>query len=114
MPILTGLQVLMITLIAFISGREVSRKTATEFITAVGANVGIAFAVRESVRSAVKLIPGAGNVISAAVAGGVTYGIGQAAISYFVDKSDISKAKQAFEKGRKEYRKKDKGNEEDE
>lgn len=105
MPLLTGLQILTIILVAYISGREITKKTATEFLTAVGANVGIAFAVRESVRSAVKIVPGAGHVLSAAVAGGVTYGIGQAAISYFIDKSNMTQAKKAFEKGKKEYRK---------
>ncbi|MBS4201920.1 50S ribosome-binding GTPase [Bacillus sp. FJAT-49732] len=105
MPILTALQALMIMAIAYIAGREISRKTAAEFIGAVGANLGLAFAVREGVRSVVKLIPAAGNVISGAVAGAITFGIGQAGIVYFIDGHDIGKAKKAFQSGRKQYKK---------
>jgi len=105
MPILTALQALMIMAIAYIAGREISRKTAAEFIGAVGANLGLAFAVREGVRSAVKLIPAAGNVISSAVAGAVTFGIGKAGIVYFIDGHDIEKAKKAFQSGEKQYKK---------
>ncbi|MBS4179282.1 GTPase family protein [Lederbergia citrea] len=105
MPLLTAVQALMIMAIAYIAGREISRTTAIEFIGAMGANLGLAFAVREGVRSAVKLIPAAGSVISGAVAGGVTYGIGQAGVAYFIDGNDLSKAKKVFEDGKKQYKK---------
>ncbi|MCJ8010071.1 GTPase family protein [Lederbergia wuyishanensis] len=105
MPILTALQALMVMAIAYIAGREISRKTAAEFIGAVGANLGLAFAVREGVRSVVKLIPAAGNVISSAVAGAVTFGIGKAGIVYFIDGNDIKKAKKAFQTGKEQYKK---------
>ncbi len=104
MPILTSLQALMIIVIAYISGRKINRTTAAEFIGAVGANVGLAFAVREGVRSVVKFIPAAGNVISGAVAGGVTYGIGQAGIAYFIDGMDMKKTKRTYERSRKKFR----------
>jgi predicted GTPase len=110
MPILTALQAMMIMAIAYISGREINRESAGEFIGAIGANLGIAFAVREGVRSAVKVIPAAGSVISGAVAGAVTYGIGQAGIAYFIEGKDLKKAKQVFEQGKRQFRKKN-GNE---
>ena len=105
LPLLTAIQALMIMVVAFISGREINRKTATEFIGALGVNLGLAFAVREGVRSAVKLIPVAGNVISGAVAAGVTYGIGQAGIVYFIEGSELNKAKKEYERGRKAFAK---------
>lgn len=108
MPLLTALQAFMIMAIAYISGREISKATAGEFIGALGVNLGVAFLVREGARSAAKLIPAAGNVISGAVAGGVTYGIGQAGISYYIEGKDLKKAKQAFEKGKKQFRKEQK------
>ncbi|WP_186306514.1 GTPase [Siminovitchia fortis] len=112
MPLLTGLQALMIMAIAYIAGREVNRVAAAEFIGAVGANLGVAFAVREGVRSAAKMIPAAGNMISGAVAGAVTYGIGQAGIAYYLEGKDLKRAKEAFERGKKQFRK-DRKSEED-
>ena len=82
-PILTGIQGLMIVVIGFIADKDINTKTASEFITALGINVGIGLLVREGVRAAVRFIPGAGLAVSGAVAGAVTYGIGQAAIAYF-------------------------------
>ncbi|VEF48923.1 GTP-binding protein HSR1-like protein [Bacillus freudenreichii] len=105
MPLLTGLQALMIMAIAYIAGREVNRAAAAEFIGAVGANLGVAFVVREGVRSAAKMIPAAGNMISGAVAGAVTYGIGQAGMAYYLEGKDLKRAKQAFERGKKQFRK---------
>lgn len=105
MPLLTALQAIMIMAIAYISGREISRATAGEFIGALGVNFGVAFVVREGVRSAAKMIPAAGNVLSGAVAGGVTYGIGQAGIAYYIEGKDLKKAKQAFEREKKHFRK---------
>lgn len=105
MPLLTGLQALMIMAIAYIAGREVNRAAAAEFIGAVGANLGVAFVVREGVRSAAKMIPAAGNMISGAVAGAVTYGIGQAGMAYYLEGKDLKRAKEAFEKGKKQFRK---------
>ncbi|MFD1707784.1 GTPase family protein [Siminovitchia sediminis] len=106
MPLLTGLQAMMIMTIAYIAGREVNRAAAAEFIGAVGANLGVAFVVREGVRSAAKVIPAAGNMISGAVAGAVTYGIGQAGMAYYLEGKDLKRTKEAFEKGRKQFRKK--------
>lgn len=103
MPLLTALQGLMIMIIAYISGRDLSKKTAMEFIGAIGANIGLGFAVREGVRSAVKLIPAAGNMISGAVAATVTYGIGQAGIAYFIEGRELNQAKSAYKKGKKNY-----------
>lgn len=105
LPLITALQALMIMTIAYIAGREVNRSAAAEFIGALGANLGVAFLVREGVRSAAKLIPAAGNMISGAVAGGVTYGIGQAGVTYYIEGNDLSRAKKAFEKGKRQYKK---------
>ncbi len=92
-----------IVMIAFIAGKEISTKTAAEFISALGINLGLAFVARESVRSIVKFIPAAGNVISGAVAGAVTYGIGHAGITYFIEGSDIEKAKKVYKQKKKKH-----------
>ncbi len=106
-PILTGIQGLMIVVIGFIADKEINTKTASEFIAALGINVGIGLLVREGVRAAVRFIPGAGLVVSGAVAGAVTYGIGQAAIAYFVENKNIDQAKEAYKNANKEYKNED-------
>ncbi|MEY9867357.1 putative GTPase/uncharacterized protein (DUF697 family) [Peribacillus sp. B2I2] len=106
-PILTGIQGLMIVVIGFIADKDINTKTAGEFITALGINVGIGLLVREGVRAAVRFIPGAGLAVSGAVAGAVTYGIGQAAIAYFIENKDIDQAKKAYKNANKEYKNED-------
>ncbi|WP_144551538.1 GTPase family protein [Peribacillus simplex] len=106
-PILTGIQGLMIVVIGFIADKEINTKTASEFIAALGINVGIGLLVREGVRAAVRFIPGAGLAVSGAVAGAVTYGIGQAAIAYFLENKDIEQAKEAYKNANKEYKNED-------
>ena len=85
LPILIPIQVAMIAAIAYVSGRELSFQTVTEFLTALGINVGTAFALREVARGLMKLIPGFGNVVSAGIASAGTQAIGQAAVAYFID-----------------------------
>ncbi|MGG0412153.1 GTPase family protein [Peribacillus simplex] len=106
-PILTGIQGLMIVVIGFIADKEINTKTASEFIAALGINVGIGLLVREGVRAAVRFIPGAGLAVSGAVAGAVTYGIGQAAIAYFLENKDIDQAKEAYKNANKDYKNED-------
>ncbi|WP_409305709.1 GTPase family protein [Peribacillus sp. SCS-155] len=103
-PVLTAIQGIMIMIIAYIADREVSTKAAGEFITALGVNVGVALVVREGVRAVVKLIPAAGNAVSGAVAGAVTFGIGQAAISFYIEGKDLEQAKEILKKTNKEFK----------
>lgn len=104
LPFLTALQSTMVIIVGVIAGRELTIKTATEFIGALGVNIGLAFAIREGVRAIVKVIPAAGNAISGVVAGGVTFGIGMAAINYFIEEGDIEKAKMVYKNSKKRYK----------
>jgi predicted GTPase len=91
---ITGLQIGLITAIAYLSGREPSRETAREFLVALGANVGAAFALREAARALAKVVfPGAGSAVSGGVAFAGTWGIGEAATAYFVQGRSIREAK---------------------
>jgi len=85
LPVLTAIQAAMIVAIAYISGRELSFQTVPEFLTALGINVGAAFALREVARGLMKFIPGFGSVVSAGVASAGTQALGQAAVAYFID-----------------------------
>jgi predicted GTPase len=100
---ITALQIGLITGIAYVSGREPSRKVAREFVVALGANVGAAFALREGARALAKLVfPGAGSAVSAGVAFAGTWGLGEAAIAYFIEHRPIEEARERFRRKKKE------------
>ena len=103
---ITSLQTSLITGIGYVSGRRLEVKTATEFMGAIGANVGAAVALREVARALAKLLaPGLGSVISAAVAFAGTKAIGHAAAAYFIDGVDVSRAKKIFKKTKRQAKK---------
>ncbi len=101
LPILTTLQLVMVTGIMYVSGRERSMRAATEFAGALGANVGLGMILREGTRAALKFFPGWGNVVGGMVAGAGTYAIGRAAIVYFIDGATLHDARRTFLKSRK-------------
>lgn len=101
MPVLTTLQVLMVSGIMYISGRERSLRAATEFITALGANVGVGMLLREGTRAMLKFFPGWGNLVCGMVAGAGTYAIGRAATAYFLEGASLKEAKQTYLKSRR-------------
>jgi uncharacterized protein len=101
MPVLTALQVLMVSGIMYISGRERSLRAATEFIGALGANVGVGMLLREGTRAMLKFLPGWGNVVCGMVAGAGTYAIGRAASAYFLEGASLKEAKQTYLRSRK-------------
>ena len=95
---ITMLQVTLIAGIAWLSGRPLDRKAAAEFLGAMGANVGVGFAFREGARALIKFVfPGAGSMVSGAVAFAGTLAIGAAARNYFLRGSSIEDAKKAFD-----------------
>jgi uncharacterized protein len=101
MPILTSLQVLMVSGIMYISGRERSLRAATEFIAALGANLGAGMLLREGARAMLKFFPGWGNVVCGMVAGAGTYAIGRAATAYFLEGASLKEARQTYLKSRR-------------
>src|SRR5947207_11132411 len=101
MPILTSLQVLMVSGIMYISGREKSLRAATEFIAALGANVGAGMLFREGARAMLKFVPGWGNVVCGMIAGAGTYAIGRAAIAYFLEGVSLKEARRTYLRNRK-------------
>ncbi|RKS79680.1 uncharacterized protein (DUF697 family) [Actinomadura pelletieri DSM 43383] len=102
MPIITSLQIMMVVVIAYISGREMSLDTARDFLAGLGINVGAGFVLREAARALVKIIPVAGNVISGTIASGATKVIGNAAISYYIGHKSMSDVQKKFKRGLRE------------
>jgi uncharacterized protein (DUF697 family) len=101
LPILTALQLLMVSGIMYISGRERSLRAATEFMTALGVNVGAGMILREGTRALLKFFPGWGNIVCGAVAGAGTYAIGRAGIVYFLEGFTLKDARRTYLASRK-------------
>jgi predicted GTPase len=100
---LTALQIGLVTGIAYVSGREMSKAAARELLAALGANVGAAFALREGARALAKFVfPGVGSAVSAGVAFAGTWGLGEAAIAYFIEKRPIAEARERLRRKRRE------------
>lgn len=101
LPILTALQLAMVSGIMYVSGRERSLRAATEFIGAVGANVGAGMLLRESARAVLKFFPGWGNIVCGMIAGAGTYAIGHAAAAYFLEGVSLKEARRMYLQKRK-------------
>lgn len=94
LPILCAIQAFLVSIIAYLSGKNVSKSIVVEFIVSMGVLGAAGFILRSVVQQVGKLlniIPGAGEVVSAAAAYNGTYYIGRAAIAYFMD--GVSKEK---------------------
>ena len=102
LPILTTLQLVMVSGIMHIAGRERSLRAATEFAAALGVNVGAGMILREGTRAVLKFFPGWGNVVCGMVAGAGTYALGRAAIVYFIEGVSLKDARRIYFASRKD------------
>jgi uncharacterized protein (DUF697 family) len=84
-PVLLALQMFMVSLIIYTSGREFSLRLAGEFVASLGIGFGAGLLFRETARAAVKILPVWGHMISGGVAGAGTYALGRAAIAYYIE-----------------------------
>ncbi|HEU5247233.1 MAG TPA: hypothetical protein VFU09_09110 [Candidatus Udaeobacter sp.] len=107
LPILTSLQLMLVSGIMYVSGRERSLRAATEFAGALGANVGAAMLLREGARAILKFFPGWGNVVCGLVAGSGTYAIGRAATAYFIEGVSLKDARRTYLASRKKRRRRE-------
>jgi predicted GTPase len=98
---LTMMQVTLVAAIAWLSGRPLDKRAAAEFLGAMGANVGAAFVLREGARALIKFVfPGAGSMVSGAIAFAGTMAVGAAARQYFLRGGTIEEARAAFTKAK--------------
>lgn len=82
--LLGPLQAMMVSSLAYLSGRTWGKKTMAEWVGSLGVVGGLGVGLRFSAQTIAKLVPGAGNVVSAGVAGAGTTAMGQSAIRYFL------------------------------
>ncbi len=89
------------SMIASLSGRDVSLGTAKEFVLTMGGVAGAGYAFRLAAQQASKFLnavwPGSGSAVSSAMAGMGTTAIGKTAIAYYIDDLSIEDAKGRFE-----------------
>ena len=99
--VLLLLQAVLVSLIASLSGRDISIESAIEFIFSMGGIATAGFIFRTIAQQASKLInllwPGAGSAVSSGIAALGTGAIGKAAIAYYIDGSTIEEAKKKYE-----------------
>ncbi|MBY7144331.1 50S ribosome-binding GTPase [Virgibacillus sp. NKC19-3] len=96
LPIITGMQMAMISSIALIGGRRVNKKDLREFLSALGLNVAAGFAFRQVARQLVRIFPGAGNVISGFIASSGTYALCEASIAYFIEEKSLGNVRAIY------------------
>jgi uncharacterized protein (DUF697 family) len=84
MVLLGPLQAMMVSSLAYLSGRSWGKKTVAEWVGSLGVAGALGMGLRFSAQTIAKLVPGAGNAVSAGVAGAGTTAIGQSAIRYFL------------------------------
>jgi uncharacterized protein (DUF697 family) len=107
LPLLTSLQLMMVSGVMYVSGRERSLRAAAEFAGALGASVGAAMLLREGARAILKFFPGWGNVVCGLVAGSGTYAIGRAATAFFIEGVSLKDARRTYLANRKKRRRRE-------
>ena len=104
--ILLIIQSVLVSLIASLSGRDISLETAKEFILSMGGIAGAGYVFKLVAQQASKFLnfvwPTSGSIISSGIAATGTSAIGKAASSYFIDDLPIGEAKKKFEEAKKE------------
>jgi uncharacterized protein (DUF697 family)/predicted GTPase len=80
--VLTSLQVVMVTSVAYLGGRELDEEGVKEFISGLGLHIPLALGLRELARV---LGPVFGSAVSGSIAAAGTYAIGVSAIAYYID-----------------------------
>lgn len=109
------LQLVLVSLIASLGGRDFSPKNAKEFLFSIG-GVGIAANIfRISAQQSLKLLnffaPTSGSAVSATIAAFGTKTIGDTAKNYFIEGIDLKKVKKEFKHKIRSGKKNDKNNE---
>lgn len=104
--ILLIVQAVLVSLIAALSGRDISLDSAKEFILSMGgigaAGYGFKILAQQSTKLLNLVYPGAGSAVSSGIAFGGTFAIGSAAIAYYIDEKPIDEAKKQFDEAKKE------------
>lgn len=103
--VLLIIQSVLVSLIASLSGRDISLETAKEFILSMSGIAGAGYVFRLVAQQASKFLnavwPGSGSAVSSVIAAYGTSAIGEAAIAYYIDDKTMVEAKKKFEEAKK-------------
>jgi len=98
--ILIPIQILEVSLIAYLNGIKLDAKAAREFIFSLGGVALFGLALRFVAQQGSKflniIVPGSGAVISSTLAYSGTYAVGKAAIAYYIEDKTKEEAKQVM------------------
>ncbi|MFN7252929.1 MAG: GTPase family protein [Anaerobacillus sp.] len=104
--VLIPIQIVEVTLIAYLSGQKIDSKMAREFILSLGGvalfGLGLRFVAQQGAKFLNVFIPGSGSAISSTIAYSGTYAVGKAAIAYYIDGKTKEQAKKEMEESKKE------------
>ncbi|SDC30829.1 Uncharacterized conserved protein, DUF697 family [Pelagirhabdus alkalitolerans] len=111
MSVLIPLQIVLVTFIAYLSGAEVSKSTAKDFVLSLGGVGAMGYSFRMIAQQGSKflnlILPGSGSVISSTIAYSGTYAMGKAAEAYYIEKVNEDElktiVKEASEKAKQSY-----------
>ncbi|ALS77215.1 GTP-binding protein HSR1 [Planococcus kocurii] len=88
--ILVPLQLILVTFIAYLSGADIDKESAKEFLLSIGGVGILGYGLRTLAQQGSKflnlVIPGTGSVVSSTIAFSGTYAIGKTAQAYYIDK----------------------------
>ncbi|ESU31903.1 hypothetical protein G3A_14200 [Bacillus sp. 17376] len=88
--ILVPIQLILVIFIAYLSGSDIDKDTAKEFLLGIGGVGAIGYGLRTLAQQGGKflnlVLPGAGSAVSSTLAFSGTYAIGKTAQAYYVDK----------------------------
>lgn len=105
--ILFSIQVLMIMLIAYLAGYEISFESAKKLVVSLGgsglAGLGFRSLAQQSAKTLNIAAPGSGSVASGGIAAAGTYAMGAASIKYYFDNLSPEELLKVYESTKEEY-----------
>lgn len=107
--VLFSIQVLMIILIAYLAGHEISFESARKLVVSLGgsglAGLGFRALAQQSAKTLNIATPGAGSAVSGGIAAAGTYAMGIATIKYYFDNLSPEELLQVYKSTKEEYEK---------
>ncbi|MEW4308047.1 GTPase [Rossellomorea marisflavi] len=104
--ILVPIQLILVIFIAYLSGSDIDKDTAKEFLLSIGGVGALGYGLRTFAQQGGKLLnllfPGAGSAVSGTLAFSGTYAIGKTAQAYYIDKKGTEELNTIMEKASEE------------
>lgn len=91
-------QAVLVTIIAALTGEDISVESAIKFLFSMGGTVAAGFAFRMGAHLVLGFLPGVGDTVSAVIAATGTKAIGQAAAAFYIDGVPKDKVKSIFKR----------------